>query len=197
MARTQKEETKTLSLYLQSGRAFGAKDIPGSVLYQLFEGLAAELVRSNGLVEEFRQEVLPDATTLFLDEWESAVGIPDTCLLGTGTVAERRRDVLVKLSSLGVQTAADFIALAASFGISTQIKGGSVHGCFPMKFPITFFPTERAARHTIMADFDLPARATFPLTFPIPFSTPELSMVECLFRKLKSANVDLLIVDYL
>jgi uncharacterized protein YmfQ (DUF2313 family) len=196
VTRTLEEQTRTLRIQFPSGLAFGAKDIPDSVFYQLLEGLAAELSRGDSVVAEFRQEILPDETTLFIDEWESAVGIPDTCLKGTGTVAERRRDVLAKLSSLGVQTAADFVALAALYGIDVIVKGGSVHGCFPFKFPIVFFPDERAARHTIMVNFDLPLLETFTYTFPITFGPPEVAVVECLFRKLKPANCDLMVVDF-
>jgi len=189
----QEEQTRTLANYLPQGRAFAAKNIPGTVTREFLWGLAAELVRATALLRELREETLPDSTTLFLGEWEKAVGIPDTCLLGKGTTEDRGRDVLVKLASLGIQTAQNFIDLAAMFGVEVTVIAGSVHGCFPFKFPIIFFPNEKAARHTIIVDFVEPLTGGFPYTFPITFGLGTLAVVECLFRKLKPANVDLLV----
>ena len=210
-------QTEILANYLPDGRAFGGKRIAGSVSRLLLEGLAQERLRSSNLVTEFRDEILPDETTLFIEEWESAVGIPDDCFLTTtGTIVERRRNVLAKLVSLGVQTAADFVALAALFGITAVVKGGSVHGVFPYEFPMIFFPDARTAFHTIIVNFtgsfsnvfpytfpitfpdiDLvePPLNTFPYTFPITFQSQELALVECLFRKVKPAHVDVLFVN--
>ena len=195
--RTQAE---SLANYLPQGRAFGSKRLIGSVAHQLLEGLGGELVRSTDLVCEFRDEILPDETILFLSEWESALGIPDDCFLNvTGTDAERRRNILAKLVSLGVQTAADFVALALLFGITANIVAGSVHGVFPFKFPMIFFPDARAAFHTIIVDLSEPPLNVFPYTgptgFPILFQSEELALVECLFGKVKPANVDLLFIE--
>ncbi len=189
-------QSEILANYLPEGRAFGGKRVAGSVSRLLLEGLAQEMLRSTDLVTEFRDEILPDETTLFIEEWESAVGIPDSCFLTTsGTITERRRNVLAKLVSLGVQTAPDFVALAALFGITAVIKGGSVHGVFPYEFPMIFFPDARTAFHTIVVDLTEPPPNTFPYTFPITFQSQELGLVECLFRKAKPAHVDVLFID--
>lgn len=193
---TVQRQADSLANYLPSGRVFAAKKIPGTVTRRLLEGLAGELDRGTDLIAEFKREVLPDLTTLFLDEWESAVGIPDDCFSGAGSDAERRRDVQVKLASLGLQTAEDFVMLAALLGLDVTVEGGSVHGTFPMEFPIIFFPSEKAARFTIVVNFAGEEGASFPYTFPIPFSTPELILLECLFRELKPANCDLLFTSF-
>jgi uncharacterized protein YmfQ (DUF2313 family) len=193
---SQDRQTEILANYLPEGRAFGGKRVADSVSRLLLEGIAQEMLRSTDLVTEFRDEILPDETTLFIEEWESAVGIPDDCFLTTsGTIAERRRNILAKLVSLGVQTAADFVALAALFGITATVKGGSVHGVFPYEFPIIFFPDARTAFHTIVVDLAEPPLNVFPYTFPITFQSQELALVECLFRKVKPAHVDILFID--
>lgn len=190
------EQAEGLAAYLASGSAFGAGNEPGTVTHGLLRGLGQELLRSADSLETFKEEILPDRTVLYLDEWESAVGIPDECFRSvSGSDDVRRRNVLAKLASLGVQTAADMVALAALFGISAEIRSGAYHGTFPMHFPIlVFFETEKAARHTIVVGLtDLGAR--FPYTFPLPFESEELGIVECLLRKAKPANVDLILVN--
>lgn len=189
------KETDILANYLPSGRAFGAKNVGGTVTRDLLKGLAGEMVRSTDLIKQFQDEILPDLTVRFLNEWESALGIPDDCFLGNGTDDERRRDILVKLVSLGVQTKTDMVTLANLLGVTVTITAGSVHGVFPFVLPLIFFPTPKDARFTIVVDFDVPIGARFPYTFPLPFSTPGLAVVECLFRKVKPANVDLLFTN--
>jgi hypothetical protein len=190
-----KEQARTIANYLPSGRAFGAKTVDGSITNRLLCSFGHELLRSDALLEQFRTEILPDETLLFLDEWESAVGIPDDCFTGAGTDDERRRDILAKLVSLGVQTVGDFLALANIFGVDATIKGGSTHGAFPFELPMIFFPDSRTARHTILVDFTAGLVPMFPLSFPLPFGAPEQAMVQCLFSKVKPANVDILYVD--
>lgn len=204
--KTLVQQTQSLANYMPPGRVFAAKNIIGSISRFLLEGLAGELVRADSLVEEFKREILPDNTVLFIDEWESAVGIPDDCFNGQGDLATRRRDVLVKLVSLGVQTAADFVALAALFGITAVVKGGSTHGTFPHEFPMIFFESAKIARHTILIDL-AGITTTFPYTFEfadagppevlqgITFGNPEITIIKCLFAKLKPAHCDILYTD--
>jgi uncharacterized protein YmfQ (DUF2313 family) len=189
-----RRQVESLAGYLPSGRAFSSKTIPGTVTRGLLEGLAAELLRVDGALEEFRREILPDETLLFIDEWENAVGIPDHCFTGQGSIDVRRRDVLVKLVSLGLQTASDFEALAELLGVTAFVLPGSRYGVFPYTFPIVFFPNARAAFHTIIVDMPAPPGLGFPYTFPIPFGSSDQALVQCLFRRLKPAHVDVMYV---
>ena len=137
---------------------------------------------------------MTDCTVSFLDEWESAVGIPDDCFTGQGTNDERRRDILTKLASLGIQTAQDFEDLAEIFGVDVIVLGGAESGSvFPLIFPvIVFFNSAKEARFTIIVTFILEAANEFPLTFPIQFGSDEIAILECLFTKLKPANCDII-----
>jgi len=189
-----RRQTEALAGYLPGGRAFAAKRIDGTTTRALLEGLAGELLRVDGALEEFRREILPDQTVLLLEEWESAVGIPDHCFTGAGTVETRRRDVLAKLVSLGVQTARDFADLAELFGVTAFIIPGSEHGVFPYTFPLVFFPNARAAFHTIIVDMPDDPDNAFPYTFPLTFGNTDQALVQCLFNHLKPAHVDILYV---
>lgn len=184
--------TDSLAGYLPGGDLFASKKIPNSNFRKLLRGLSWELFRANGLLREYNSEIIPDRTNKFLDEWESAVGIPDHCFTGTGTPDERRRDILVKLASLGVQTVDDFVDLADTFGIEVQILSGRDVIAFPLIFPVPMFTTLREARFTIIVNFTTQSDNVFPLTFPIVFGSGEIAILECLFRKIKPSNCDII-----
>ena len=113
--------------------------------------------------------------------------------MGTGTNDERRRDILAKLASLGVQTAQDFEDLAEIFGITVQVESGAdVATIFPFIFPALFFSSTKEARFTIVVTFLEEAPNAFPLTFPITFGDELIGLLECLFAKLKPANCDII-----
>lgn len=183
-AHTNIQHADSLAKYMPNGILFEAKNIDDSNFRQLLLGLAGELFTAEGYLITLQEEYLPDQTVLFLDEWEQALGIPDSCFSGTGTLNERRRDIVVKLSSLGVQTILDFEALAALFSVSVTILAGNDPAVSPAITPI------RDARNTIVVEFIPPF--VFPYTFPINFGSQEISILECLFEKLKPSTSQVL-----
>ncbi len=195
--KTLDEQTQSLASYLPTGRAFGAKNIQDTVTRGLLVGLSGELIRNEALIEEFKQEIIPDETVEFLSEWESALAIPDGCFTGNGTDDERRQDILAKLASLGVQTAEDFRLLALQiYDLNITITTPEETGVFPWTFPHTFGIDARTARFTIQINLeDVGALARFPYTFPIQFGGREIAILDCLFQQLKPANVDLFITS--
>ncbi len=193
--------TNSLADYLPGGCLFASASVSNSNFRKLLRGMAGELFRANGLLKEYSEEIIPDQTVKFIGEWEQALGIPDDCFSGTGSITERRRDVLVKLASLGVQTAQDFIDLGTIFGAAVTVQAGRDTITFPLTFPVFMFSTLKEARFTIVFTVEseifpytfpltFPAKAaeTFPLTFPITFGVSEQSILECLFTALKPAN---------
>lgn len=187
------DHINALSAYLPNGHLFGAKNIHDSNFRQLLRGLAGELFTGQGYLVTLNNEYFPDETNLFLTEWENALGIPDLCFSGEGTLDERRRDVLVKLASLGVQTAEDFISLGEIFGITIQVESGNVNGLFPLEFPLIFFGSATEARFTIIVTFTVPAGIdVFPFEFPFILGNESIFTLECLFRKLKPANCNII-----
>lgn len=115
------EHVQSLAAYLPNGKLFEAKNIQDSNFRQLLRGLSGEIFNAQGYLATLENEYIPSLTTLFIEEWERALGIPDECAPGSGTITERRRDIVVKLASLGVQTAEDFVALAALYGIVVTV----------------------------------------------------------------------------
>ena len=174
--------TKSLADYLPGGLLFASKAVDSSNFRKLLKGMAGELFRANGLLKEYSEEIIPDLTVKFIEEWESTLGIPDACFSGTGTIDERRRDVLTKLAALGVQKIPDFEALALVFGVTAEVFSGIGSG-----LP---FASNKVARHTIVVSFTVDER--FPYTFPITFGGDVIVLLECLFNRLKPANCQVL-----
>ena len=190
--RTKEEHTSALAAYLPNGKVFEAKNIEGSNLRAFLKGLSGELFTAQNYITTLKEEYFPDTTTLFIDEWEATAGIPDSCFKGDGTIEERRRDVLVKLAASGVQTDQDFIDLAALFGVEVTITAGRDEITFPLTFPVLMFNTVAEARFTTVVKFTAPDTSRFPLTFPILFGTNEIALLECIFKKLKPKNCNII-----
>jgi len=190
--RDLEQYTDSLAAYLPGGRLFEARSVQNSNFRKLLRGMAGELFNANGLLKEYSEDFLPDVTVNFIGEWEKMLGIPDHCFDGQGTLDQRRRAVLVKLAASGVQTADDFIALGATFGVTVEITQGAIAGIFPMTFPIVFFDSTRQARFTIIITMTSLAVERFPYTFPITFEGDELEILKCLFSRLKPANSDII-----
>lgn len=161
----------SIGAYLPGGILFASKSIKDSNFRKLLRGIASELFRVNGLLSEYNEEIYPDTTNKFLSEWESTLDITPP---SGATNETRRRDILVKLASSGVQTGQDFIDLAAIFGIPITIVGDT---------------------YTITIGVSLPLSETFPLEFAINFGSAEIELLRGLFENLIPANCELVIVQ--
>lgn len=186
------QQAQTLANYLPGGRVFGAKNIGTSNLRDLLRGLAGEMIRIDEALYAFRDDINPSTTLYFLDEWEAALGIPDSCFSGSGTIDARRADVLLKLAALGVQTAGDFVALGTLLGLTVTVEPAAPYALFPMTFPILLLDSEKEARFTIVVGYGIESASVFPLTFPFVFGSAGLARLQCLFDKLKPANCNLI-----
>ncbi len=195
--RTHDEQTAALARYMPLGKIWRAFRATGTTSRAFIAGLALEMVRIDETIRRLEAEVLPDQTEAYIAEWERAVGIPDEygCLKGLGSVANRRRDVLIKLASMGLQTAADFVALAKQFGIVVSIKGGAYYSTTLLaNEPTIVFADDRTARHTIVVEYGTDEGNVFPFVdrFPIPFGSTNLALLQCIFERTKPATCDVI-----
>lgn len=196
--RTLAEHITALAQYIPGGKLFAAKNKNTTNLYKLLSGIANEMLTVDDLIKTFRDDILPDLTVNFIDEWERAVGIPDACFDGAGDIDTRRTHILIKLAALGAQTTEDFQSLVdlftANFTICNLVDcpTGDV---FPMVFPFILGASPTTAdRFTIVIESSIIAGPAFPLTFPIDFSPDnEAGIAECLVRQLAPANCKVLL----
>jgi len=183
------EETDLLGGYLPSGPVFASKMNTDSNTFKLIKAFAKSFSRLSSTQELLQEEVMPDRTNLFLDEWERAVGIPDDCFAVGDTNESRRHFILMKLAHMGIQTNLDFVNLAAEvFGLVVEVESG--HISWGLGNP-HFFGSEKESRFTIVITFQNSSEA-FPYTFPLPFGSGETAILECLYTKLKPANCNVL-----
>lgn len=176
------------------GKVWSRKHDPTSNLGLLIRGLAFEFYRLDLKIQEVSEEIDVNQTVNLIEEWERSVGIPDTCIQNPNiyTLEERRSLILYKLSNFGgVQTAEDFENLASIFGINVEIIPGADVAVFPLGFPIRFSPSATAATHSIFVNIiGASVRNAFPLPFPMPFSSEGITFLQCIFRRLAPANVE-------
>lgn len=195
------QQTKTLADFLPGGRLFVQKGRADSNFYKFLRGLAAEFFEANTLIEQFLFDIFPNQTELLIDEWEQAVGIPDDCFPGTGTLAERRQHVLAKLASLGVTTADDFVALANILGVTVTITN-SIDELSASQFTMTF-PFELDESPVVPTTFTM----VFPFTLGgdtiadekrfeiIVYHVGPQPLIRCLFAKLKPAHCTITFIE--
>lgn len=190
---TFENHVQALADYLPSGRLFEAKNIHDSNFRQLLRGLSGELFDAQGFIQTLNDEYLPDLTNLFLDEWEQALGMPDDCFPGTGTNDERRRAIIVKLASLGVQTANDFVALAALFGTTITVEPLVESAFLPYTVPFTPLNVQKS-RYTIVVTGENLVNNVPP--YDVPFDlTDDESIIKCLLVKQAPENCNILFVN--
>lgn len=92
-----------------------------ATLTQLLVGLATEPARVDDRALVLREEVDPRTTEELLADWERALGLPDPCVGQPKTVQRRRAAIVARLTELGGQSRAFFIALAATLGFTITI----------------------------------------------------------------------------
>ncbi|NLS02330.1 DUF2313 domain-containing protein [Rhizobium sp. P32RR-XVIII] len=64
-----------------------------------------------------------------LPEWETDYGLPDNCVTGETSVAERLRALEAKVSSVAIVTPGDFIRVASFYGFTITIEEPAMFEC--------------------------------------------------------------------
>ncbi len=180
--------TDSLADFLPGGPLFEAKNIQDSNFRKLLRGFAGELFTAEGYIKTFDDEYSPLTTVLFIEEWERALGIPDSCFDIEGDIDARRTQILTKLASLGIQTVADYEALGTIFGKTITVEPLDTMATPPI--PIVY----PDARFSIVVTGAGLISGLPP--YDVPF-TPDSSesTLECLFNKLKPSNCEVIFVN--
>jgi len=187
---TVEENTQALADLLPQGVAWEAKNLEESNMYKLLRALSKEFKRVQSKVNEFVTEHDPETTINLIEEWEAAVGIPDDCFKNDVSLDLRRKQVVAKLAKMNVQTAKDFIDLAAYFGYSVIIKDITEGSTFPLTLPFTLGGDSSGTMHVKFVDLDTPGNV-FPLTLPFTLGG-DSNIIICIFNKLKPSTVEII-----
>lgn len=175
---TQEDFTNLLAQFYPDGRLYEAKWNEDKNLRKLIKAYSMEHKRFYDLMLTFMEERDPRTTDIFLEDWESALGIPDDCIPLGSTKQERRDNIVLKLTSLSIQTEQDYINLAAVYGFTIDFVEDSV---FPYEFPFIFATSSDEFVWIIRGDFA---------------SDPANAIIfQCLVRKLTTAVYKVVFVE--
>ena len=122
MVLTETDYLRQMQALLPPGPAWPKDD--DALLTRMLGALAAELARVDGRVRQLVDEDDPRIAAELLLDWERVAGLPDTCVALSGqnqSIAQRRAARVARLTMLGGQSKAYFIALAASLGYTVTI----------------------------------------------------------------------------
>ena len=108
-----------LASLLPPGRAWSRE--PDSFLGRLRRGIAEELARVDGRGAQLIEEADPRTALELLEDWERMCGLPDECFGQPDNLTERRIAIAQRLTSVGGQSRAYFIELAAQLGYPVTI----------------------------------------------------------------------------
>jgi len=103
---------------------------PLANLTKLLQAIADVLAEVDSAVNALYDEADPRTANSLLPDWERVAGLPDSAI-GTDyqSLAERRAWLKIRLTSVGGQSRAYFVALAASLGTSITIDEFQPWGC--------------------------------------------------------------------
>ena len=114
VARTATDYAQQLTALLPPGPAWEAELQPQ--LHALLGAIAQEFGRIDARSAQLMREAFLATFHEALADWEQTLNLPDICLGLTGTVAERKAMVRMRLVEQGGQTPAYYVQLAARLG---------------------------------------------------------------------------------
>ncbi len=116
---TVDDYTAALAALLPRGRAW--PEDADSAQRRVLRGLAASLERVDADASGLLETSLPGSISPMLPEWEATLGLPDPCLGGTPSFAERAAQVASRFARQGGLSRQRYIDFAAALGFDITI----------------------------------------------------------------------------
>lgn len=165
-----------------------------AALTNLLLAWADELARIDGRAADLIEEADPRTTAELLADWERVAGLPDPCveaLAGTQTTAQRRAALVATLTAIGGQSAAYYIALAASLGYTITI---TEHRTFTVRSKVNDPLNDLPWRFTFTVNSPLNTVRRFTVRSAVnePLAAWGNDLIECIISRLKPAHTNVL-----
>ncbi len=148
---------------------------------------AEECARVHNRAVALVDEADPRTTTELLTDWERVAGLPDACTGPLPTLSQRRAALVARLTSIGGQSRAYFIGLAASLGYTvtiTEYRPYTVDS--PVDDPLC--SEEWAFVWQVNAPLDTVRYRSVESGVDEPFSTWGNQLLECVIRRFAPAH---------
>lgn len=193
MALTDIDYLRQMQALLPPGPAWPKDD--DALLTRLLAGLSEELARVDNRAWQLVEEADPRTVAELFADWERVAGLPDACATAFGgaqTMAQRRAALVGRLATMGGQSSAYFIALAASIGYAITITEFREHTVeddvnYALYGSVWNFAWQvNAALNTVN-------ELTVDMTVEDPLAAWGNSLLECVINRLKPAHTTLLI----
>lgn len=186
---TLNELADSFAKELPKGRIWESAHNAGTNMRNVLRGLATEMQRFESFLDYLVKSYIPNLDNSLIVEWEKDLGIPDDCFSITNVSdAKRRRNILIKLAYMNLQTEQDYLALAAIMGLNIEIvPGDPTLAVFPFTFPFVFQTPQSAANtwKIIIKDVNIDG---FTYTFPVTFEDDnDVDLFKCIVEKQKPA----------
>ncbi len=120
MVVTATDYLRSLQALLPQGLAWTREDDANLTLLLL--AFADEFARVDARAMALVDEADPRTTFELLADWERVAGLPDSCVVVEQNIAQRRAALVARLTTVGGQTAAYLVALAAANGYTITIS---------------------------------------------------------------------------
>jgi len=190
---TEEEHTQALANLLPVGRVFASKNIDGSNFRDLLKIFAPEASRFEDAYLEVSKETDINDADVYLERWESSMGIPDECFTNTGTLEERRLNVIIKLACMNIATEADVFTVADKLGFEITIEPLAENEFPPYDIPMTPLSVP-SARFIWIIRGDNIAPSFPPYTIP-HFLDIGAIILNCVLAKTKPAFIELFFLN--
>jgi hypothetical protein len=179
-----------LASSLPDGRAWQAKNLPGTNMYAVISACAAEFREIQLMIEALAREFDVRLTDQLLPDWETSCGLPEECIGQFGSLEDRRNAVILRLRKIPFVTKEELELLAFELtGLHVMLVPGAEIETFTFNFPVRFAVGNSYFKlHVIFTD----TIGGFPYRFALPFLRGPDQIVRCVFEQVISATVLLL-----
>lgn len=165
-----------------------------ALLTRLLSGLSGELARVDGRAWQIAEEADPRTVAELFADWERVAGLPDACAVafgGTQTAAQRRAALVGRLTTMGGQSPAYYIALAASIGYAIAITEFRAH-TVEDDVNYALYGSAWDFAWQVNAALNTINEITVDMTVEDPLAAWGNSLLECVINRLKPTHTTLL-----
>jgi uncharacterized protein YmfQ (DUF2313 family) len=100
-----------------------------AVQTMVLSGLAPTWQRVTAAANGLLEDAFPSQTVDLLPEWQATLGLPDPCAGSSPTLGQQQAQVLARFEGVGGNSAADYIAYAATLGYTITIRNFAPFRC--------------------------------------------------------------------